>query len=167
MTHKHSIDTSIFQIDEARCNGYNACSCIERIMTTLSYHKQISSQQPQTFIDFCDKYYSKQYLSDYIHLICVHKNDINKFEMENKTCSSINACLSTTRHYRDRAVNDNAISHLYLDIFDSLHFYIYHLKECGLRISINTDDIKDIDNDDNDYINCKDKIVAAIQKEIE
>eukprot|EP01084_Bolivina_argentea_P195650 335581_1 len=80
MTEKqhHTINTSIFQNNDTKCNGYNDCSYINRIMTALSYYQQLSSTQPQKFIDFCDTYYSKQYLPDYIHSMCIHKNDINK-----------------------------------------------------------------------------------------
>ncbi len=85
---------------QQKCNDYT-CSYLNRIKASLSYYNQISLNEPQKFIDFCDKYYSKQYLEDYIHVITVHKNDINKVEMENTKCSSVADCLSTTRHYRD------------------------------------------------------------------
>eukprot|EP01084_Bolivina_argentea_P112243 200206_1 len=143
------IDTRIFHSkNNNKCNGYNVCSCIKRIVTALSYYNKVSSQQAQTFIDFCHKYYPKEYSPDYIHCICMHKNDITKLQIETNTaCSSVNDCLSTTRHYRDRSKVTEA-PHLCIDIFDSLHFYIYHMEECGLRISINnTYDIKDINND--------------------
>ncbi len=137
MTHK--IDTNIFQKNDNnnKCNGYNDCSCIKRIMAALSLYQKVSSQQPQEFIAFCDKYYSQQYLEDYTHCICVHKNDIYKDDMENKTCTMVSKCASTSRHYRDRAVKDDnnnnskATSHLYFDIFDTFHFYVYHMVECG------------------------------------
>eukprot|EP01084_Bolivina_argentea_P037193 68771_1 len=99
-------------------------------MTALSYYNEISSQEQDAFIDFCDNYYSRNYLQDYIHVICIHKNVINKDETK-----------TTTRHYRDRTTNqdikkdeNNGTPHLYVDIFDSLHFYMYHMEECGLRI---------------------------------
>eukprot|EP01084_Bolivina_argentea_P186517 321497_1 len=72
------IDTNIFKTNEEKCNGFNDCSSVKRIMTALSYYNKISSLKPHKFIDFCDKYYSKNYLEDYIHFICVHKNDMNK-----------------------------------------------------------------------------------------
>eukprot|EP01084_Bolivina_argentea_P228687 386184_1 len=141
MTEKvEAIDTNVFNINLNKCNGYNDCSCIKRIMTALAYYHKASSNDTQKFIDFCDKYYSKQYLQDYIHLRIMHKNDINKVEMESNICTMVGSCLSTRRHYRDRSVkDDNNIDafHLYIDIFDSLHFHIYHMEECGLRISIN------------------------------
>eukprot|EP01084_Bolivina_argentea_P252648 424111_1 len=74
----HTMNTSIFQNHDNKCNGYTDCCCIKRIMEALSYYQQLSSTQPQKFIDFCDTYYSKQYLQDYIHCMCIHKNDINK-----------------------------------------------------------------------------------------
>eukprot|EP01084_Bolivina_argentea_P095950 172482_1 len=66
MTEKqHVINTDIFDTNDNKCNGYNECSCIKRIMTALGYYQQISSTQAQKFIDFCDTHYSKQYLQDY------------------------------------------------------------------------------------------------------
>eukprot|EP01084_Bolivina_argentea_P112242 200205_1 len=105
-------------------------------MAALSYYQQLSLTQPQKFIDFCDKYYPKEYSPDYIHCISIHKNDMNKDEIENeKTCTMVSSCVSTTRHYRDRSVKDNnnniQTSYLYFDIFDTFHFYIYHMTECG------------------------------------
>eukprot|EP01084_Bolivina_argentea_P139113 244761_1 len=86
-------------------------------MTALSYYNKISPQKPQHFIDFCDTYYSKNYLQDYIHFICTHKNEMNKDETKNNTCM--------TRHYHD-IKNDQNIEtpHLHVNIFDSLHFYM-------------------------------------------
>eukprot|EP01084_Bolivina_argentea_P001365 2517_1 len=169
---KLDINTNVFQNIDRKCNGYNDCCYIKRIMTALSYYNRVSSEQPQIFIDFCDKYYAKKYLEDYIHFICIHKNDINKGKIKNTKCSSVTGCLSTTRHYRDRANDvkkDNVDTpRMYLDVFDSLHFYIYHMEECGLRVSIskhnNNDDIKKNNNDDSNF---KDEVIAAIQKEIE
>ncbi len=164
-------DTNIFDANDIKCNGYNDCSCIKRIMTALSYyHKVSSSQEPQKFIEFCDKNYSKQYLDDYIHVRTVHQNDINKHEMENTTCTMVSSCVSTTRHYRDRSGkdnnNDDEAAHFCIDVFDSLHFFIYHMEECGLRVLVNDDILKGIENN-NDYTNCKDKVIQFIQKEIE
>eukprot|EP01084_Bolivina_argentea_P096943 174257_1 len=168
---KDTIDKNIFNDNDKKCNGYNDCYCIKRLIAALSYYQKLYSQQPQTFIDFCDKYYSKQYLEDYVHCISVHKNDINNEDKDTKTCTMVTTCASTSRHYRDRAVkdennNNNATSHIYVDIFDALHFYVYHMVECGLRVPIHLDDFKDTENE-NDYSNCADKIVAAIRQEIE
>eukprot|EP01084_Bolivina_argentea_P113051 201576_1 len=132
MTHKlhTNINTDIFKTNESpeeTCNGYNDCCSVERIMAASSYYNQVSSQKPQAFINFCDKYYSKNYLQDYIHVIDIHKNDINKDEKKTETCPMVSGCVSTRRHYRDRNTNEdikndeniNEAPHLYVDIFDS------------------------------------------------
>eukprot|EP01084_Bolivina_argentea_P210762 358630_1 len=162
-------NTNDLNSSDMKCNGYNDCSCIKRIMKALSYYHKVSANEPQKFIDFCEKYYSKQYLDDYIHFRTVHKNYINKDETENTTCAMMSSCSSTTRHYRDRSVKDNKndeLSHIYIDVFDSLHFFIYHLEECGLRVTVNDNILKDVENN-NDYTNCEDKVIKFIQKEIE
>eukprot|EP01084_Bolivina_argentea_P113049 201572_1 len=166
------INTNIFENDDQNCNGYDDCSSITRLMTILLYYSKTYSQNPNEFIDFCDKYYAKSYLKDYIHFICIHKNDINKNETENETCRMVSTCSSTTRHYRDRTneemktdENGETQQRLYVDIFDSIHFYMCHMAECGLRISINEDNIKDIVDDE--YSNCQDEVIAFIQNEIE
>eukprot|EP01084_Bolivina_argentea_P004729 8959_1 len=167
-------------IHTAICNDFNDCSHTDRIMTTLSYYNTVSSQKSAefiAFIDFCNTDYSKQYLEDYIHFITVHKNDINKVEKETQTCSIVGGCSSTKRHYRDRSINDDSkqndivSQHMCVDIFDTLHFFIYHMDECGLRVSRHDDN--DTDNNengtdnDNDYTNYIDRIIETIQKEIE
>eukprot|EP01084_Bolivina_argentea_P307362 531255_1 len=92
-----TIDTNIFKTNEEKCNGFKECSFVKRIMTALLYYNKISSEKTQTFINFCDKYYSKHYLQDYIHAIDIHKNDINKDEKKTETCPMVSGCLSTTR----------------------------------------------------------------------
>eukprot|EP01084_Bolivina_argentea_P284088 486751_1 len=167
---------SIFKNGTNKCYGCYDCHHLERIIKALSYHSKMSLNEPNTFADFCDKYYSKQYLEDYIHFICVHGNDINDIQklQTNDNCLNVNDCLCTKRHYQDRMLNDNnkhndheniESGNLYIDIFDSIHFYIYHIEEC-LRVSINDDDIKnDIENEnDSDY---RDQVIVAIQKQIE
>ncbi len=65
-----TIDTNIFKINELeeKCNGYNDCSSVKRIMTALTYYNnKISSQKPQDFIDFCDKYKNVDY-QKYLHI---------------------------------------------------------------------------------------------------
>eukprot|EP01084_Bolivina_argentea_P040762 75251_1 len=80
MNVEHTSHINVFQNNDDKCNGYKDCTFVKRIMTALSYYNKVSSQKPQQFITFCDKYYSKNYLQDYIHFICVHKNDINKHQ---------------------------------------------------------------------------------------
>eukprot|EP01084_Bolivina_argentea_P193168 331447_1 len=159
------IDVHLVQQSEQKCDGFTKCNSLQRIMEVLLYYNKVSTNNPQQFIDFCEKYYSKQYLEDYTHFISVHSKQ--SFEIEPK-CANIDNCLMTQRHYRDRTINenDNSLPNKYIDIFDTIHFYICHINECALRVTINNNDIKRI-NDTDDINNCRDSVIAAIQKEIE
>eukprot|EP01084_Bolivina_argentea_P044138 81256_1 len=94
------------------------------------------------------------------------------------TYCNINNCSYTKRHYRDRARNDSqkddaTIQNIYIETFDTIHFYLYHMEECGLRVSI--DKINDngyksvsVDNDNADsYLRYHDEHFAAIIQEVE
>eukprot|EP01084_Bolivina_argentea_P072083 130917_1 len=165
----------MFSNKEEICNGYSNCCYIKRIMTALSYYNDLSVNTPDGFIEFCDKYYDKQYLEDYIHFICVHKNDINSIKkLHSDSCLNVNGCVCTGRHFRDKSSRHddakNESDALCIDIFDSIHFYIHHMEECGLRISINKDYIRnenDIKDNMHDIKHIRDERVALIQQEIE
>eukprot|EP01084_Bolivina_argentea_P083523 151214_1 len=165
-TQTHTIDTQIFKKKKNKCNGISNCSYIKRIMTALSYYNKVSINEHQDFIEFFDKNYSFLFLEDYIHFMCVHKN--NTKAMQYKTCSSVNNCTATTRHYRNRERDDiknensDVSKNMYIDLFDNMHFYVNHIEEIGLRITINNND-----KYENSYSQLRDKTIATIQKEIE
>eukprot|EP01084_Bolivina_argentea_P291449 500914_1 len=164
-------DKDNFSIDK-KCDGSDTCQAIQRLIPALSYYHQVSDR-PSKFIDYCNKHYSKQYLEDYIHFISLHKNNRHEIQQNTKhrQCSNVNSCTSTLRHYRDRERirienKNDQVSHMCIDIFDNLHFYIYHMEETGLRLSMNKiDDHKDDFHNDDSKL--KDEKIAAIQKEIE
>eukprot|EP01084_Bolivina_argentea_P102242 183197_1 len=173
---RNKFDSIIFENNDEKCNGLNNCSYVTRIMTALSYYDQVSPTNPEEFVDFCNKYYSSQYLQDYIHFICTHKNDTDKAQnTQNKQCMAVSGCLKTQRHYRDRTrttlKNTNVSQSRYIDLFDSLHFYVYHMAECGLRVSINklNDDHDDIEEfkDDMPHTMHKDETIKELYEEIQ
>eukprot|EP01084_Bolivina_argentea_P304712 526332_1 len=49
-TKSNGFDCTLFNTNDNKCNGYNDCSSIKRIMTALPYYDKISSKQPQKFI---------------------------------------------------------------------------------------------------------------------
>eukprot|EP01084_Bolivina_argentea_P064745 118030_1 len=145
----------------------DTCTYLTRLITVLSKYNQVSLADSDKCIAFYDEHYSSQCLEDYIHFICVHNEDNydKKLYTKNTKCSSANDCLWTQRHYRDRRgnnVNNHGVTDIYTDIFDTLHFYIYHMEECGLRVSLknmvkyNTDDSAE----------CIDEEFAAIQAQV-
>eukprot|EP01084_Bolivina_argentea_P230971 389635_1 len=166
------INTDIFKNSEQICNGYDNCCYLTRIMEAFSYHNILSSKHPEIFVDFCDRYYTKQYLEDYIHFMCVHKDDLNNIkQLQSNNCSKVNGCFLTQRHFRDRMRNneekhDDEAENVLIDIFDNMHFYMYHMEECGLRIKINMDDIENAYENQNVSVYA-DEIIATIENEIQ
>merc|ERR1712154_688682 len=55
-------------------------------------------------------------------------------------CLNVTECQSTKRHYTkrnrfDEQQNDNDYN-FYINLFDTIHFYIYHLESFGLRVPL-------------------------------
>eukprot|EP01084_Bolivina_argentea_P183908 317295_1 len=146
----NTTNLNILKTNDKECNSYNNCSYLKRLMTALSHYHTLSPENTDQCVDFINTHYPKQYLQDYIHFICVHKNDIDKINNMIKTiCTNSNTCFSTQRHFRDRMQNENYLN-VCIDILDTIHFYIYHMEECGLRISVH--DSFDINNKYKDEI---------------
>merc|ERR1712154_270438 len=136
------------------------------------------SNSKQIFIEFCTNSYP-QCLDDYIHLICNHSdndslNEIANYFQKNhelNVCLNVNKCQSTRRHCttrnrmdKEEKYDDNSF---YVDLFDTIHFYIYHLEAFGLRVPLKSKQEKDEMNNNHNYLKCTDLRIGAIQKIIE
>eukprot|EP01084_Bolivina_argentea_P234502 394798_1 len=122
------------------------------------------------FSDFMTRIY-KTFLDDYIHLVVKHSNsnDINSILMNCarfRSCSAVR-CNFTARHQciqRDMEHHENKNKNLpdsklnfLIETMDSLHFYLFHLFDCGLRCIVN-DDIYETDDDnttENEYFDAE------------
>ena len=184
---KEPIHSKIFEKnDEERCNGsISDCTYLERIGHYLKYYQLLCKNDgndpnsKQLFIEFCTNS-NGLCLDDYIHFISKHSDNeslekIRNFLHKNhklNICSNINQCQSTKRHCIrgnriDEQQNDNDYN-FYINLFDTTHFYIYHLEGFGLRVPLKSkekEEIKDID--DNNYLECTDLRIGEIQKIIQ
>ncbi len=74
-------------------------------------------------------------------------------------------CLLTYRHYNRRKFNKNInnnnineLTHFYIELIDSLHYYMTHLFQCGLRtINNNNNECK---MDGNKFMDEQFKIIS-------
>eukprot|EP01084_Bolivina_argentea_P193599 332134_1 len=174
-----STDFSIFEHTKQKCAGYQNCSYLCRIITALKYFQKLVSTDAETtgkviFIQFCIELY-QICLDDYIHLISVHHNDLHQIVHQFRIyCNNINTCEWSRRHHRitmnikkNTAVDEHSF---YLDIFDTIHFYLFHLEHSGMRIikqkiEQQTTDVKD--DDPCDTYHFVDNEINFIQNEIE
>eukprot|EP01084_Bolivina_argentea_P154348 269076_1 len=117
-------------------------------------------------------------LDDYVHLVKKHQNleAINKALKEMNVFGScdVQKCAFTLRHQSRHTINtkvskicDDATVRFYVQLLDSLHFYLIHLFECGFR----AEQVRTSDTDDHkqradtaDHNTYFDKSLARVSK---
>eukprot|EP01084_Bolivina_argentea_P288351 494886_1 len=175
-------------VDNAKQNEdiITRCTCLRRIIYSLQYYQLLQSSKSNgkdLFIQFCKTKYLSQCVDDYIHFICKHSNigTINKITIDAENnhdlqrCQVIKSCCQTQRHFRNRSIEKHNINNekynFYIDMFDGLHFYLFHLTDFALRVDIKhvNHQIYNEDNKDDDifYLNCIDKNIHYISQQIE
>ena len=150
------IDLSIFN-DIDQCSVHDSksettpnlklCPSLKRVIYALKHYGAMTcnmdNEGVSTFVDFIKSIY-KNYLNDIIHLTEVHGDDLEDIhkslfnEYRFKHCD-LRKCKISGRH---SAVNGkeeqsiprhDAFSQFIIDSFDSVHFYLFHLFDVGLR----------------------------------
>eukprot|EP01084_Bolivina_argentea_P174595 302408_1 len=109
-------------------------------MIGLSYYLSLNVsnnniKNHDLLIKFCDIYV--EFLNDWIHVKTIHSQqveDINKelINVYQFSKCSIKNCQLTTRHYNANSnlksnQEINSTFKFYRDIFDNIHFYLFHL----------------------------------------
>eukprot|EP01084_Bolivina_argentea_P122941 217892_1 len=149
--------STIFEHKEGKCdtnvvdsNIINNCFFLKRIIYAVKYYQSLNPRQSKeaqsTFIKFISEKY-KHYLDDVIHLTTKHEQHLelinNALRMDNdfRGCD-INSCSLTARHcgITNFVENDSKLDPLFLfyqDTFDTIHYYLIHLFETGMRLPQN------------------------------
>eukprot|EP01084_Bolivina_argentea_P017237 32200_1 len=148
-----SLDFTKFQADCLVCNtkgnfSIDKCGYICRILNGLKYHALLrikdDTSSHDIFAEFCNTVYS-ELLNDWIHIISTHSQQLDKIHhhvlTNNISKCSLKHCKLASRHCeRDTDNNEmtsksmDAKSLFYLDIMDTIHFYLLHLFDAGLRV---------------------------------
>eukprot|EP01084_Bolivina_argentea_P259820 438587_1 len=159
----------IKDLSPAKCTGKTIkCLGLSRVVNALKYYQSLplaanDSKRNDTFIEFCMSEYTAC-LNDYIHLICVHSGQIHDIiTINGLQCqySNINQCKWTRRHFGDRNSKfDDKHYNFYVDLFNTMHFYLFHLEATGLRTN------QQNQNDTNYLTGTTDVYFRSIQKEI-
>eukprot|EP01084_Bolivina_argentea_P211499 359779_1 len=155
-----TFDINIFAEYSNNCNGTN-CDHLNRLMVCLKYYSLIDlandKQERDKFAEFCNNVYSNL-LEDYIHLMSFHSSNsqLEKMQtdltaMHNLQICNIGSCKMTHRYLRERHDNSTTVNDdeydanvkFYSQTLDTLHFYLFHLYDAGLRIKSNDNTIDD------------------------
>eukprot|EP01083_Nonionella_stella_P047374 126779_1 len=142
---------SIFKSSTCCCPYYKRCDAIQRIAKALKYYQSLrihflgqnsTSHDEQQFMEFCHVIY-KALLDDYIHIITTHDDELTHVSqlimMNLYDACDVNTCASISRHYNHGThTNEDGHEHnhdlvFYVQIMDSIHCYLVHSYDTGLR----------------------------------
>ena len=164
-----SLNMSIFKQDiiytdpDKSCDG--KCGTTKRLSVALKYYQCLdisnNQQHRDVFINFVEEVYP-HLLNDIVHF---HNNHGHEIEIISNNfmdiygfsnCDTTN-CSFTSRHHR-HGVNHNQTQidlnlEFYQQSMDALHFYIFHMFDCGLRQS--TKPIISIQSNDDQFMDLK------------
>jgi len=166
MSTESPINYAIFKDSSANCSQQTIlpvthCKCIARVIESLSYYETLdmigfSNNDNNKLINFVQTVH-KTLLNDYIHVVMEHNTHIDsiyelisskKYKDKFKSCDVVK-CGWTQRHNRNREQKDETNEDekkeenidneflFYRDLFDSIHFYFFHIYDFGLRIKQN------------------------------
>ena len=141
---------------EDKCSRYpnliKGCDALQRLINALTYYHEMNTAGDISDKDEFDKFLLESYrdslLNDYNHLIQDHRTDIKDIHdiMQNNDkysqikCENVNKCKYSMRHNQrqynqhDSNNSNDDMMNFYRLCMDSLHFYLNHLFEAGLRI---------------------------------
>eukprot|EP01083_Nonionella_stella_P095455 268030_1 len=155
------MDLSIFgqqiqpKCDQDSDDPIEGCIVIKRLVVALVYCSHLDVQNRKEgqhlFIAFINDVYP-HILEDYAHLVNKHTNleAINNALREKKgfDVCEVTKCACSIRHQSRETIKQSersmdVIVQFYSQLMDSLHFYLLHLFDCGLRtpnVTANDDD---------------------------
>eukprot|EP01083_Nonionella_stella_P313182 1123116_1 len=140
------------------------CSFVLRLIHDLKQYNSLANANPNDdqnpIHDFCGQK-DANVLNDYNHLVVVHGDQLEQIcaqliaRRQFETCD-VTKCALTTRHYDNRRRDKPKLSNPNIDskslffqeIFDSIHYYIFHLFDVGLRTKQN-DSVDNTAEEDN------------------
>ena len=189
------IDLEVFKNDAAdQCNKNNKfnvmnCSALSRLMATLKYFQVLNVNESKDDADIFEHFINEVYVpvklvDDYTHLMEEHEEDIYDLNQwilsslnNNKKCN-IEKCQHTYRHYNDKNDNNkdqnnnsttscNPNLKFFFNLFDLMHFYLYHLYETGHRVKMDDIEIDDNEKDNtSNYHDVADKAFSRLKAQI-
>ena len=152
-----TMDITIFKNEEAsNCtNGdFKQCEAINRLSVALKYYSKLNvkndANDREILRSFMDIY--TQMVDDNNHLLSVHGDQLHQIHgyfSQNGGCA-MKECVATQRHFASESIiniADDQMMNFWVNLFDGLHFWIYHCYDAGFRVEQNEQNI-DVHIDD-------------------
>ena len=155
-TQNVSISHSIPHCDKNSTDPIKECDSIKRLLSLLEMYSHldiINNTKHQNLLieQMNEREEYKEFLNDYIHLLSDHSHQLQIINASLEPCN-ISECKYTSRHHRRedleemKQIQDNIVDkklEFYMSTIDSLHFYLQHLFDVGLRVKSNTNENED------------------------
>lgn len=178
------MDLTLFTSSENQCFGSRAtdfkiqdCSHLQRILLGVKYYRLLNLSQnasnTEIFINFYQTVYT-QCLNDYQHIISVHSNQIETINAKITNDEQFDT-LSARNHGKskglERLITDSRLS-FFCELFDSIHEWLFHLFQSGMRVRQNVimPESVSIDKNQDEFVDndrFRDDAFARIKKEIQ
>jgi len=120
------------------------CDMLNRLIHGLKFYSNLDIDTNEVdkdeFNNFFDDTY-KNMLDDYLHCINVHSDDLEEIHdsLRSKyhfSDCNVRNCSFSKRHFDGKKhynKNDDPWINFYIETYDSLHFWLFHLYSVGLR----------------------------------
>ena len=164
-------DLSVFKEEnDGQCckSDHTNCTSIRRLLAALKYFSVLNITNNRNrcdiFNDFINDVYGRQLLDDYTHLLNEHSQELQKIHASIINTKQFSKCEIKTCHFTSRhqgsghqEIDANNINgetldtklNFYKQTMDSLHFYLFHCFDAGLRTMKHDDNETKTDDDDN------------------
>ena len=165
----------------------SACTCSrnsvegslhERLALLLKKHQLLidsnrdnDEEERRALLEFVDATYTRQLLlEDYIAFFSARSDDDalrSQLLALQCRCDDAATCGGMPRHFRDRKrgkeQGDAVAANLFLDLIDTLHFNVFHLRHVGLRVDADTQqEDNEEKKDDDDLVDPEMRRVAEL-----
>merc|ERR1712003_291602 len=132
------------------CDALQRATAALKNFDTLCRDTNMSEDKKDKFVRFCADVYGRQFLDDYAHIIKLHGHQIKKIKAEMineyglKACTLAGCTLYRRHRGREREEEqkeqelDLSVA-FWMEQYDKLHYFLFHLFQTGKRIEMATD----------------------------
>eukprot|EP01084_Bolivina_argentea_P232465 391805_1 len=168
------VDPLVFKRENISCNknNYKNCTSITRLLVALKCYSTLdiigNDNDANVFREFIHDIYH-ELVNDYIHFNNEHSHElehINNELLRNNNECAISVCTFARRHHNAETNTNNLddILNFYSQTMASLHFYLFHCYDAGIRTKQQNEIAKEEKSNDQ-YFDAKFSRISGIISE--
>ena len=140
------------------------CKSLQRLLRLMKLYSHLdidtNTEHQSQFIKHIKERY-KEFLDDYIHLISKHSHQLESIKSLLEPCDIAHCKYTLRRHHEENAYMNTEDDSLrfYATTMDSIHFYLNHLFDVGLRVKTDKSKNESIKSAGSEFL----RICAAVK----